>query len=323
MRGTVITLNLLHMKQREMVIAGAVLVAILLLVVIGYFQYYDTEENLLTDTEGTAISTSTPKNATYLFGDEEIRLTDGRFARATAPGSATMETIEIFGEPVFADLDGDKDEDAAMFVVQNSGGSGTFYYVALAINANGEYRGTNAMLLGDRIAPQNINVIEGRAVANFAERKAGEPFTTAPSVGKSIYVQYDPKTNEIGEWVKDFEGEADIQSMSLSMKTWEWIRTEYSDGKTLSPKKAGKFTLTFKSDGSVSVGTDCNAMGGTYTTANNSLLFGEMVSTLMFCDGSQEEEFSSMLSLVSQYSFTGKGELVLRLKDNKGSVFLR
>jgi heat shock protein HslJ len=210
-----------------------------------------------------------------------------------------------------------------MYLTQNSGGSGTFFYVVVAVNVDGTYTGTNAMFLGDRIAPQNINIIKGNAVANFAQRKMGEPFTAAPSVGKSVYIHLDPKSYEIGELVQNFEGEADPSKMTLGMKVWTWVRTEYSDGKKVSPKKVDAFTLTFNKDGTLSVKTDCNNMGGSYTVKGGALSFSNMVSTLMFCDGSQEGEFSAMLSAVTNYRFTSKGELILDLKAGEGTVILR
>ena len=72
------------------------------------------------------------------------------------------------------------------------------------------------MFLGDRIAPQNINIMDGRAVYNFAERRATDPMVTPPSIGKSIWVHYDKKTNQIGEWVKDFEGEEANKNIHVS-----------------------------------------------------------------------------------------------------------
>lgn len=98
-------------------------------------------------------------------------------------------TLAIFGAPTPGDLDGDGDLDAAVILVSTPGGSGTFYYVAAAINANGAYQGTDAILLGDRVAPQNVAVSNGMIVANYAERKPGEPFTAQPSVGVSKYIR--------------------------------------------------------------------------------------------------------------------------------------
>lgn len=151
-----------------------------------------------------------PTNITYTIGDQQYDLVDGRVAK-DIPNSSAKEIVQLFGLPVFGDLDGDGDEDFAMWLVQRTGGSGTFFYVVEAINEDGIYKGTNAMFLGDRIAPQNIEIREGRAVANFAERKPGESFAVSPSVGKSVWVHLDVQRGEIGEWVKGFEGESNLE----------------------------------------------------------------------------------------------------------------
>jgi hypothetical protein len=133
-------------------------------------------------------SAGDPLNATYIIEWQEISLLNGRSEVEAAPGSATKIITAVFGRVVLGDLDGDSDEDAALLLVHAPGGSGTFYYVAAALNTNGTYRGTNAVLLGDRIAPQNITVRNGVIVANYADRRFEEPMSTPPSVGKSRYL---------------------------------------------------------------------------------------------------------------------------------------
>lgn len=147
------------------------------------------------------------KSLTYTIDGYDFALDNGLATRSLAPESSFLETVRVFGEPVYADLDGDGDEDGAIWLEHQPGGSGTFYYAALALKEGDTYVPTNVMLLGDRIAPQTLNIEEGRAVYNFAERRADEPFTTRPSWGRSVYVQFDKNSGQIGEWVKDFEGE--------------------------------------------------------------------------------------------------------------------
>ena len=48
-----------------------------------------------------------------------------------------------------------------------------------------------------------------------------------------------------------------------------------------------------------------------------------MMSTLMFCEGSQEEEFTHILTNTSGYLFTSRGELILELKFDSGTVTFR
>jgi hypothetical protein len=149
------------------------------------------------------------KNMSYRIGSETFVLTNGK-AEKDMVGSVSKNTLMMFGEPVYGDLNGDGKTDAALLFANDAGGSGTFYYAVLAINNGNDYTPTNAMFLGDRIAPQTVEIQDGRAVYNFAERKGTEPMTAQPSIGKSVWVHYDAKTNEIGEWVKDFEGESNL-----------------------------------------------------------------------------------------------------------------
>ncbi len=94
----------------------------------------------------------------------------------------SKSVLTVFGEPKYGDLDGDGDEDSALVLSFDNGGSGIFYYVALAARgANGGYTGTSAVLLGDRIAPQTLEIRNGRAIVNYAVRGEGEDFSVRPS----------------------------------------------------------------------------------------------------------------------------------------------
>ena len=129
-----------------------------------------------------------PSNATYTIGDQKVSLQNGLFEGASAPGAATKSRAHILSEPVFGDLDGDGDEDAVLFIVVDPGGSGTFYYVAAALRVEGGYHGTVAVLLGDRLTPQNLKIRNGVVVAIYADRLPGESMSITPSVTKSVYL---------------------------------------------------------------------------------------------------------------------------------------
>jgi hypothetical protein len=139
-------------------------------------------------TANDCASASGPLNATYTIAGREIPLRNGRFEVPAAPGSATKVRTFIFGETVYGDLDRDGDEDAALLLVHDPGGSGTFFYVAAALNFDGQYRGTNAVFLGDRIAPQDVAIQNGLVVADYADRRPEDPMSTEPSVGQSMYL---------------------------------------------------------------------------------------------------------------------------------------
>jgi len=126
-----------------------------------------------------------PRNATYTVDGRQIPLHNGRHEAQISPGSAAKAVTAVFGEPAFGDLDGDGDEDAVLLLVHDPGGSGIFYYVSASINENGRYRGTEALLLGDRISPRRIGIQNGVVAVEYTDRRPDEPMAASPSIGKS------------------------------------------------------------------------------------------------------------------------------------------
>lgn len=158
----------------------AILIIIIIVLGTGYLIYQSaTQKELAADA----------RNATYLIENQEVALVNGKAEKEVAPGSASKIVTQYFGNEAKADFNGDGREDVAFLLTQNSGGSGTFYYVAVALGSKDGYRGTNAILLGDRIAPQTTEFRNGEIIVNYAERQPGEPMTARPSVGVSGYFQ--------------------------------------------------------------------------------------------------------------------------------------
>ena len=127
-------------------------------------------------------------NATYLIEKQTVRLFNGRAEVQAAPGSAIKITTAVFGKPAYGDLNRDGRKDAALFLFQDPGGSGTFYYVAAAIAKNGLYQGTNAVLLGDRVVPRAIHIRNCVIVAEYDDRHPDQPMAARPSIGKTMYL---------------------------------------------------------------------------------------------------------------------------------------
>ncbi len=292
-------------------------VLLAIIVLIGGFYIYEN----INKKEMTPVSDY--KNTSYLIDGQSVKLVDGMSEVEAAPGSALKIITKYFGNEATKDLNNDGHDDVAFILTQETGGSGLFYYVVAALYTPLGYVGSHAVLLGDRISPQTTESGKGDSIiVNYMDRAFGEPMTTSPSVGKSIRLILDPTTMQFGQVERDFPGEADPSRMNLTMKTWNWVKAEYSDGKIVTPKK-DLFTLTFKNDGTFSATTDCNSMGGKYDSTKNTITFSDIFSTKMYCEGSQENDFSSLLSKADIYMFTSKGELVLNLKLDSGSVYFK
>jgi heat shock protein HslJ len=311
-----------------LIVAGIVIV---LIAIAGMYKFSGDDDIYMQNNSGGVGPQVKAYDATYKINGQEVKLENGIATTESAPGSALKTITKYFGNDLKGDFDKDGTEDTAFIVTQNTGGTGTFYYVTTLLNKKTGKVAVDAVLLGDRIAPQSMSVGPNNTViVNYADRNPGESFTTPPSVAKTIELKIDTNSGasessspQFGEVVQNFEGEADPAIMNLGMKTWIWVNTTYSDDKGFTPKIPGKFTLTLKSDKTFSAVTDCNGVGGEYTVKGNQISFTKMMSTLMFCEGSQEADFSKMLGEVQNFLFTSKGELVLGLKMDSGSMFFK
>ncbi len=301
-----------------------IIFAILILVTFFGWGVFKFKVGVNDSSIGLNIGASSPMDATYRINGESVTLKNGMSEEPLILGSASKTITRYFGNAVKHDFDGDGREDTAFLLTQETGGSGTFYYLAVALNKADGYLGSDAIIIGDRIAPQTTEIKKGNIVlVNYAERKPGEPFTAMPSIGKSIWLLFDPKTMQFGEVAQNFEGEADPARMKLNMKTWNWVSTTYNDGKKIIPRDSKRFALTFKDSKTFSASTDCNGVGGEYTTTGNKISFERMMSTMMYCEGSQEADFSKSLGEVASYHFTSKGELIFDLKYDSGIMIFR
>jgi len=139
-----------------------------------------------------------PQNATYIINGQPVTLVNGVAEQPAAPGSAEKIVTQYFGNAVEVDLNSDGKLDSGFLLTQTTGGSGVFFYAAAAIqNPDGSYQGTNAIFLGDRIAPQSTNVDPhnpAQFIVNYADHAPGEPMSAQPTQGVSKTLKLDNGT---------------------------------------------------------------------------------------------------------------------------------
>ncbi|MBZ9569405.1 hypothetical protein KJA16_00600 [Patescibacteria group bacterium] len=157
-----------------------------------------------------------PLNSTYIIDEELITLEDGYSEQEIVPGAATKIKMRIFGEPTIGDVNGDGVDDAVVLLTYDPGGSGTFYYIAVALKIDGGYKGTNAVLLGDRIAPKDTHIENGLILHNYADRMPWEPFSVQSSVGKTKYLRIE------NEKLKEISREPLFQDTATALIKENW-----------------------------------------------------------------------------------------------------
>lgn len=126
-------------------------------------------------------------NCEYAIDGKSIVLKNGEAKEEAAQGSAILETTKILEATTTGDFNRDGLGDVVVLLVQNAGGSGSFYYVAVVLGVKDGFRATNAILIGDRVAPQTTEVHDGTIVVNYEERYPWESFAVSPSVSRSRY----------------------------------------------------------------------------------------------------------------------------------------
>jgi hypothetical protein len=116
---------------------------------------------------------------TYNIAGTSYVLSDG-VAAIAEPNSSTQDMLRLY-QATRGSLNGDGEQDAAAILINEPGGSGTFYYLAVAF-ANGST--TPAVLLGDRIETDSVAIQNGNVIVRYKDRAASQPFSIAPTVNE-------------------------------------------------------------------------------------------------------------------------------------------
>ncbi len=234
------------------------------------------------------------------------------------------------GTPAYGDIDQDGDQDGAIWYMKSENEDEKIYYAAVVINESQkstesgvtkEVKAPNAVLLGDNITPQSIEVKNGQTVYTFLDQVPNTPPTSTPTVQQSVAVDYDTESGDLVV-VEVPPTPVPPQNMTLDMKQWEWVETINANGSKTYPTESGNFTVNLQAAGVFNATADCNVVGGVYkTTGTNSIEFSEMKGTGLSCSRSNESVFWKIFEDAQSYTFNASSQLVLNLGSNGTAVF--
>lgn len=196
---------------------GIIIVTLIILGIVSYFRYEVKTKLLNTASSTKTINKVVPttkenapvdpdgyKNASYVLDGQTIILQNGVSETEIVQGSDTKMVTKYFGNEVTGDFNGDGRNDIAFLLSQETGGTGVFFYLVVALNTHGGYAGSHGYFIGDRIAPQSTQLGEGSSIiVNYADRAPGEPLSAEPTVGKSIKLLLDVDSMVLHEVVKN------------------------------------------------------------------------------------------------------------------------
>jgi hypothetical protein len=115
-------------------------------------------------------------NLTYTgIYPEAVTLQDGVYTgEPLVSGGASRPTVTLT-QVAAGDLNGDGEEDAAVVLAEDSGGSGTFIYLAAVVTEAGTMTNTATILLGDRWQINSLTIIKGEISLDVLRPGANDP----------------------------------------------------------------------------------------------------------------------------------------------------
>ena len=89
---------------------------------------------------------------------DTVRLVGGEYLHRYDESAATVRRVSLSDFVARGELDGNPGEDAAVILIDQPGGSGTFYYLAALVRRGEAWEGVTAVSLGDRIRIESLSV---------------------------------------------------------------------------------------------------------------------------------------------------------------------
>ncbi len=129
------------------------------------------------------------KNAEYQgIYQEPIQLTDGTYeGEPFVEGGASRPTVTFIEPYAFGDLNGDGVDDAVVLLVENSGGSGSFVYMAAVLNQGGKPENVDTVLLGDRAQVQSLTIADGQINVTMVTHGPDDPMCCPTQEAEQTY----------------------------------------------------------------------------------------------------------------------------------------
>ena len=139
--------------------------------------------------ENAGISMNDLKDATYGLpideGTDGITLTNGEYEwRGSGPGEYFY--LGLTDSIAFGDLNGDGIDDAAIILVWNGGGSGSFYILSTVVDKRAVPINVGLASIGDRVVIKHIRIANGTIIVRKLKQGPNDGMC-CPTVDTTLY----------------------------------------------------------------------------------------------------------------------------------------
>ncbi|UCH85266.1 MAG: META domain-containing protein [Candidatus Latescibacterota bacterium] len=214
--------------------------------------------------------------------DSPVTLSRGRYEGTPfAPESASRPTLE-WAASLFAlgDLTGDGDDDAAVLLVESSGGSGTRLYLAVVTIRDGEPVNVGTVLIGDRPQVRSLKIADANIWMDLVEQGPDDAACCPTQLARKAWrLQNDTLT----ESASQIEGTLSIEMLLGT----EWVLTHTNIGEPAPPE--AEITMEFL-EGKITGSSGCNNYFAIIEeTSPGNVRMGPLASTRKACPEELEQ----------------------------------
>jgi membrane-bound inhibitor of C-type lysozyme/heat shock protein HslJ len=275
----------------------------------------DSSEQVTETVDTSALTVEQLGNATYSgIYEEPVTLSEGLYeGEPFVEGGASRPTVQLIVETIlYGDLNADGVDDAAMMLVENSGGSGVFNYIGAQLNQDGQPVDAGTILLGDRTQIQSAAIEDGQIVINMVTQGPEDAMCCPTLKLRTSYSVQDGALAEVGSQ------EMGTVSLDDLMGT-NWVLTELAPDQPLVPDT--EITASFV-DGTLTGSAGCNNYNAAVSSdGGQTLTVGPAASTMMACPDpimTQEIAYLTALQGATQWGYV-TGQLVISYMGEDGS----
>lgn len=172
----------------------ALLIATVIVVILGLWWFFGHKKAAAPTQPEVKVAPATAhpdaKDATFQFEDGPITLKNGSATTNVTPNGEITQETTLTNDVAYGDINGDGKADSAVLLVQNSEGSGVFLYVAAYLSGLVQYKGSNAVFIGDRVTPKTVSIDKGVITVTYLDRKPTEPMAAEPTVLTTAHYVY-------------------------------------------------------------------------------------------------------------------------------------
>lgn len=257
-------------------------------------------------------SLSQLKNLSYQgIYAKPVKLKDGHYeGQPFVTGGASRPRLQLIEQLIVSgDMTGDGFDEAAMFLTESAGGSGSFTYLAVVSKSDSGYQNIATRNLGDRVQIRALQLVEGTLILDYITAGADDAMCCPSMKIRSTYRLVENKLQQI----------TTKQMGRLNLQDLEGVTWSLAEFAQHEPVPAQVAVDAVFEKNRVGGSSGCNRyFGGIKGSSPYQIELGPIAGTRMMCAEAVmqvEDRYLRALQKVDQFGFLF-GQLALSYQDN-------